>query len=182
MVSSSNNLKNAELSFSSRSFVLRSPDCFFAQTVKVFCAAASVSFRLPMPMVSLKCGVLAFGEKIDLVAQVAQVVIDRRGGKQKHFGFHPALDDVIHEPLVAAFADDVALLVALARRVVAEVVGLVNDDEIEIAPIESRQIDAAGFAALAAQIGMGQHVVAEPVFDEGIERLLIVPIDGPVFT
>ena len=104
----------------------------------------------------LECGVLAFGEEVNLVAQVAQVVVDRRGGEQEDFGFDAALDDVVHQPLVAALADEVAFLVALAGGVVAEVVRFVNDDEIEVAPVESREVDVAGFAAVAAQDRCGK--------------------------
>ena len=118
-----------------------------------------MSFRLRDADGVLESGVVAFGEEVNLVAQVAQVVVDRRGGEQENFGLDAALDDVVHEPLVAAFADEVAVLVALAGRVVAEVVRLVNDDEIEVAPVERGKIDVAGLAAVAAQVGVGEDIV-----------------------
>ena len=42
--------------------------------------------------------------------------------RQKDFRFDAALDDVVHQPLIAALADEIAVLVALAGGVVAEVV------------------------------------------------------------
>jgi len=70
----------------------------------------------------LERGVLAFGQEVNLVAEIPQIVVDRRGGEQQDFRFDPALDDVVHEALVTAFADEIAVLVALAGRVGPKVV------------------------------------------------------------
>src|SRR5207244_3651924 len=115
--------------------------------------------------VFLEYGVLAFGEKVNLIAQVAQVVVNRRGGQQKDFCSDAAFDDVVHQTLVTALANNVAFLVAPAWGVVAEVVGFINDDEIEVPPVECREVEVAGFAALAAQVRVGKNVKAKAVAD-----------------
>ena len=123
--------------------------------------------------------VAAFGEEIDLVAQIFQVVVDRRRGEEQDFGPNAGLDDVVHQPLVAAFPDEVAGFVALAGRVVAEVVRLVDDNEIVVAPVERLEVDVAGIAALAAQVGVGKNVVTEAVVQERIEQAVGL-VNGPV--
>jgi hypothetical protein len=93
--------------------------------------------------------IAAFGDEVDLVAQILEVVVDRGGGKQHDLGFDAGLDDVFHQPLVTALPDDVAVFVALALGVVAEVVGFVDDDQVVVAPVEGGEIDAIHLAALA---------------------------------
>ena len=125
-------------------------------------------------------GVIAiFGEEVELITEVFEVVVDRGGGKQQNLGANAGFDDVVHEPLVAAFADEVALVVTLAGGVVAEVVRLVDDDEIVVAPVQGREIEIARSAGLAAEVGVRENVVAETVIDERIEEA-VVAIDGPV--
>ena len=114
--------------------------------------------------------VFVFGEEVELVAEVLEVVVDRRGGEQEDFGADAGFDDVVHEALIATLADDVAVLVLLAGRVVPEVVRLVDDDEVVVAPVQGREIDVARVTGLAAEVGVGNDIVAEAVGDEGIEE------------
>ena len=71
------------------------------------------------------------------------------------------------------------VLVALAGRVVPEVVRLVDDDEVVVAPVQGREIDVAGVTGLAAEVGVGNDIVAEAVGDEGIEEAVGL-VNGPV--
>src|SRR6478609_5829677 len=106
------------------------------------------SHRLP------KYVVASFGQEIDLVSKVLQVCIDRRRGKEQDLGPDSLLDDVLHEPLVAAHANDVALLVTFPFYVVAEVVRFVNNDQVEVSPVNHGEVDIAGFSAVAAQVSV----------------------------
>ena len=101
--------------------------------------------------------VVALGGEGDLVAQVGQAVVDRRGREHEHAGLDALLDDLAHQAVVAGLA-------ALARRLlVAEVVRLVDDDEVVVAPVDVREIDVAGQAAVAGEVGVVQNVVVEAV-------------------
>jgi hypothetical protein len=59
-----------------------------------------------------------------------------------------------HQAVVAG----VAILVVL---LVAEVVRLVDDDEVVVAPVDVGEVDVAGAAAVARQVGVVQDVVVE---------------------
>ena len=179
MVSSSSSLKKSEPRRSSRSRILRFEGCLLRPIGEVRLRAPERFLEIADADAVLERGVAAFGEKIDLVAEVFEVVVDRRRGEQQHLGFHARLDDVVHHPLVAALADEVAFLVALAGRVVAEVVRLIDDDQVVVAPVDRREVDVAGLAGLAAQVGVREHVVAEAVVAERIE-LVVQFIDRPV--
>ena len=65
-------------------------------------------------------GVISLGDELDLVAQVEQAVVHRRGREHEDLGAPAALDDVLDKARVA-------VLLLGVRRLVAEVVGLVDD-------------------------------------------------------
>ena len=98
--------------------------------------------------------------------QVGQAIVDRRGREHQHAGLDPFLDDLAHQPVVARFA-------ALPwRLLVAEVVRLVDDDEVVVAPVDVRQIDVAGQAAVAGQVGVVQDIVVEAVGGEDVAAIV----------
>jgi hypothetical protein len=80
-----------------------------------------------------------------------------------------SLDDVVHEPLIAALPYRLTRVVPPARSVVAEVVQLVDNHEVVVAPIEGREVDVRGIPALPAEIGMAKNVVAKTIYKEGIQ-------------
>ena len=123
--------------------------------------------------------VAIFREEIELVAQVLKVVVDWCGREKKDLGADAGFDDVVHESLVAALLNDIALLVLPAWGVVPEIVRLVDDDEVVISPVQRREVDVAGVAALAAEIGVGDDIEAKAVRAEGIEKAVGI-IDRPV--
>jgi hypothetical protein len=89
------------------------------------------------------------------------------------------LYDVFHEALIPASSYEVPLLVSPARGVVSEVMGLVNDHEVVIAPVECFKIDVAGIPRVTAEVRMAENVISESVFTKGIQ-LVVQPVDGPV--
>jgi len=87
--------------------------------------------------------IVALGDKGNLVAQVSQPVIHRGRRKHQDACFHTFADDLAHQAVVARF-------VALTRRLfVAEVVRLVDHHQVVIAPVDVRQVDIPGVAAIA---------------------------------
>ena len=104
---------------------------------------------------------IAFISQGQLVAQIVEPVVDRRGGQHQHLGFDALLDDGIHQLLVAR-------LLVLVDIVVAEVVRLINDHQVIVAPVDPVKRRAKRLAAGALQIGMAQHFVVEPVFGEDV--------------
>ena len=48
--------------------------------------------------------IISFSHECDLVLQVGKTVIDRCRRQHQNFGFHPGLDDPLHEMVVAAIA------------------------------------------------------------------------------
>ena len=66
------------------------------------------------------------------------------------------------------------------RYVVAEIVTLIDNDEIIIFPVERRKIDRPGHSLVAAKVSVIQHIVVEAISDEDI-ALVVLGINRPVF-
>ena len=113
-----------------------------------------------------QCRVVPLGGKGDLITQVGQAVVDRCSGQHEHPRFHALPDDLAHQPIVACLA-------ALAgRALVAEVVRLVDDDEVVIAPIDVGEVDIARQAAVARQIRVVENIVVETVAGEEVATVV----------
>ena len=122
-----------------------------------------------------------FGHQIDLVAKVDQRGVDRRCRKHQHLCFRAFLNHLFQQPRVPAVAN--LAVVARARLgVVAKIVRLVNDHQIEIAPVEMRQIDVACAPAVAGQVRMREQGVPKAIRGKGIVNMGVRHrIQGPVF-
>ena len=107
----------------------------------------------------------ALGDEGDLVLEVGQAVVDRRGREHEHAGLDAFLDDPPHEAVVAGLA-------VIVRGLVAEVVGFVDDHEVVVAPIDVREVDVAGSAAVAGEVGVVEHVVVEAVGGEEVAAVV----------
>ena len=115
---------------------------------------------------------LAFVGECQLVAQVIEAVVDRCCRKHQDFGLNAFLDDFAHEPLVAVFA-------LAGWVVVPEVVGLVDDDQAVVAPVDRGEVPAVACALVAGEVGVEENVVPEPVFGQDIV-LVVVAVGVPV--
>ena len=73
----------------------------------------------------------------DIFNQLVEAVVDRRGREHQHLGLDALLDDGIHQLLVAR-------LVVLEGVVVAEVVRLINHDEVVVGGATNKTDDGAG--------------------------------------
>ncbi|MCY1354403.1 hypothetical protein D9M69_407790 [compost metagenome] len=69
----------------------------------------------------------------------------------------------------------------LAFGVVAEVVRFVDDDQVEVAPVERCQVDAIHAATVTGQVCVREHGIGEAIFEEGVEFAVVLgEIDRPV--
>ena len=116
--------------------------------------------------------VVALGDEGDLVLQVGEAVVDRGGGEHEHPRLHAFADDPAHQAVVAG-------LVSAQGRLVAEVVRLVDYDQVVVAPVDVGEVDVARLAAVAREIGMVEDVVVEAVGGEEI-ALVVGFVKGPV--
>ncbi len=82
---------------------VRSASSSASQRLNCFWASRVVLSMLVMPC-SEQRRVVAFGDEGDLVPQVGQPVVDRRGRKHQHAGLDPFLDDLAHQAVVAGLA------------------------------------------------------------------------------
>ncbi len=118
-------------------------------------------------------GVVALGNESDLVLQVSQTVVDGCGRQHQHARLDAFLDDLAHQAVVSRLG-------ALAWGfLVAEVVALVDDHEVVIAPVHMRQVNVARRASITGQVGMVQHVVVEPVSRQHV-ALVVGLVERPV--
>ena len=117
--------------------------------------------------------VVVLGGEGDLVAEVGQAVVD--GGSREHedAGLHALADDPAHEPVVAGLG------VLLRALLVPEVVGLVDDDEVVVAPVDVGEVEVAGEAAVAGEVGVVEDVVVEAVGGEDVAAV-VDGVEGPV--
>jgi hypothetical protein len=115
---------------------------------------------------------IPFISERELIPQIAEAIVDGRGREHQHFGLHPFPNHLVHQLLVAGFT-------LLEGIVVAEVVGLVDHDQIVVAPIDTIEWRAEGLAVFTLQIGMAEHVIVEAVFGEDV-RLEIPVVGQPV--
>ena len=78
----------------------------------------------------------AFSNECDLVLQVIHAIVYWCRREHQDFRLYPGLDDFLHQATVTC---DPILL----RRVVSEVVRLVDHDQVVVAPVERLQVDVA---------------------------------------
>ena len=111
-------------------------------------------------------GVVALSDEGDLVFEIGEPVVDWRGGEHQYAGLHALLDDAPHEAVVAG------LLVFSRAIFVSEVVRLVDDDEVVVAPVDVGEFDVAGLAAVAGEVGVIQDIVVESVRGEDVAAVV----------
>ena len=116
--------------------------------------------------------VIAFRGERDLVAEVRQSIVHRRGRQHQHASLHPLPDDLAHQTVVAGFA-------ILVRGLVAEIVRLVDDDKIVVAPVHMREVDVSRKATVPRQVRVVQNVVVEAVDGQDVAAVVAL-VQRPV--
>ena len=78
-----------------------------------------------------------------LIAQIIKAVIDRRGREHQHFCLDPGPDNLVQKLQITVLF----LILAGDFAAIAEVMALVDHDQVIVAPIQTIQIKAVGGAA-----------------------------------
>ena len=111
-----------------------------------------------------------------LVLQVDEPIVDRGGGKHQDLCADACPDHFVHQFQIAVlfgvFTGDLSA--------VAEVVALVNDHQIVVAPIQPIQFEAVGLPVLPGQVGMVQYVIPQAVLCDGVVHIVAL-VGVPVF-
>ena len=82
-----------------------------------------------------KCSIVVGGDDANLVAQVSKGVVDGCSGEKKNFGVLVLLDHLTEQALVTCEA-------FFFFDAVSEVVGFVDDDEVEFPPVETGKVES----------------------------------------
>ena len=115
--------------------------------------------------------------KGQLVAQIGEPIVYGGGGEHQDLGFHPSLDDFVHQALIPGLA-------VLVDVIVSEVVGFIDYHKIVVSPVHPVQAHAEGLAGCARQVGVAQHVVAEAILgkDVGCQiGVIVAPVVRQLF-
>ena len=117
--------------------------------------------------------VIALGDELHLVSQIQQAVVHRGGGKHEHLGAHSGLNDVLDETCVA-------VLLLGVRGLVPEVVGLIDYDEVVVAPTQVLKVDVSRHAVVAGQVRVVEDVIGEAVVGKGVAVIIAAGPERPV--
>ena len=117
--------------------------------------------------------VVALGDDLYLVAQVEQTVVHGSCRQHEHLRADARLDDVLHQAVVAAFLGGVG-------RLVAEVVRLVDDDEVVVAPAKRLQVHVSRISGVARKVGVIEHREAQAVVCQHVALVVVRCVERPV--
>ncbi len=95
---------------------------------------------------------IAFIGQLELVLEVVEAVIYRRGGEHQDLSLDSSTDDLVHQAEIAVFTRIFVIIAPGKLAAVAEVVGFVNDHEVEVAPVDFVECYAVGETAVARQV------------------------------
>ena len=117
--------------------------------------------------------VSSLGDEGNLILDVVHSIVHGGSGEHQHLCPHSCFDNILHESLISSLA-------VVVRDVVAEIVTLIDNDEIIIFPVERGKIDRPGHSLVAAKVGVIQYIVVKAIGDEDI-ALVVLGINRPVF-
>ena len=89
---------------------------------------------------------LALVGQLQLIAQVVEAVVDRRSREHQHLCFDTCADNLVHQLQVAVLTRILVVLVGGDFAAVAEVVALVDNDKVVIAPIDMFEVETVACA------------------------------------
>ena len=111
-----------------------------------------------------------------LIPQVIETIVDRRGRQHQYTGTGTGADDLVHQVGVAVCLAGVVNVAA-----VAEVVGFIDDHQVVGTPVDFGEVQFAGESLCPGQIGVVQHIIAQPVTGDGVVDIVGF-IGHPVIT
>ena len=152
-------------------------DVPFAPCVECFLCSTENLFYRPVGgyLVDPSVAVALIGQS-QLIPQVIETIVDRRGRQHQYTGTGTGADDLVHQVGVAVCLAGVVNVAA-----VAEVVGFIDDHQIVGTPVDLGEIQFTGESPCPGQIGVVQHIIAQPVTGDGVVDIVGL-IGHPVIT
>ena len=92
---------------------------------------------------------LALIRQCDLIFQITETIVDRRGREHQNFGGNAFADNPVHQSGITVFTAIVIFIIIKRIAAIAEVVGFIDDHQTIVFPIQPIEIDAVGNAAVA---------------------------------
>ena len=99
-----------------------------------------------------------------LVFQVIEPVVDRRGREHQNLGLDACTHHTIHKTQVAVFP----VIFTGNIAAVAEVMAFIDHNQVIVAPVDTRKIDAVGLAPISRQVCVEQHIIPQSVSGNGV--------------
>ena len=119
--------------------------------------------------------ITALRDELNLVTQVGETIIDRGRRQHEHLRTSVSPDHLVHQARVTIRARP-------GHTPIAEVVALIDDNQIECPPLQVFQVDVPTLATATRQVRVVQHLVGESVRSQGITFIARLRPQRPVLT
>ena len=113
---------------------------------------------------------IAFIRQRQLVLQIIGSVIDWRCRKHQHLCFDTLSNHFIKQCKVTIFF---FVILTECLSSIAEIMGLINDNQIIIAPVQSAQICSVGLSMCAVDICMIKDLVVQPILSNRVVDIIV---------
>ena len=123
---------------------------------------------------------IALISECKLIFKVNKSVVDRCCRKHKHLRFHTGTNNPIEQFQITVFL----CILAGHLAAVAEVVALINNNKVIVAPIQAVKINSVRLSVFAGKVRMVEDVVSQPIRCNGIVdivTLVCVPVFRELF-
>ena len=117
-----------------------------------------------------------FISQCQLIPQIGKAVVYRCGRKHQDFGSYAGPYHSFHQSLVTVF-----FCVAVRTNAITEVVRFINHAQVIVTPVNTAQINTVRVSTIPGQVGMEEHIVAQPVICNGIVNIVTL-ISIPILT
>ena len=128
---------------------------------------------------------MTFVGQLQLVLQVVEAVIDRSGREHQHLGLDTSTNHPLHQLLVTVGFAFLARLnhfhiviqfLIIDVSTIAEIMALVNDYQVVVAPVDAFEVDTCRHSTLAAEVAMEKNVITQAVCHQRI--VFVVGLEG----
>ena len=115
----------------------------------------------------------AFVCQLQLVLQVIETVIDWCGREHEYLRLHSRADDFVHQTEIAILFGILAVLVCAHLTAITEIMALINDYKVIVAPIYTFQIEVVTAAMFTREVCVIENVVIQTVFRQRIVNVVL---------
>src|SRR5699024_9140677 len=123
-------------------------------------------------------GITFIGE-CQLITQINKTVINRCRREHQNFRLHTGTNNLFHQSLIAVFR-----CVAMGSNTITEVMRLINNHQIIVAPIQTIQVDTVGLTVVSGKVCMEQNIITQTVCSNRviyIIALVCIPVFAKLF-